>query len=54
VDVEKARKHFDQRAARERLVSRARGVPLVAGYYVGALAVAGAAAVLIVRAVCGG
>jgi len=44
VDVEKARSHFNRRARLERVNARARGVPLIAGYYVGALIVAAAIA----------
>lgn len=39
VDVDKAREHFDNRAARARPFARARGARLVAGYYIGTLAV---------------
>lgn len=55
MDVEKAREHFDQRAARERHRGRARGARLIVGYYAGALLVlAIVAAVALARAVSGG
>lgn len=47
VDVEKARSYFDRRARLERVNARARGVPLVAGYYVGAVTVAAIIAVFL-------
>lgn len=39
MDVAKARKHFDARAAAERAPARARGVPLMAGYLAGVAAI---------------
>lgn len=47
MDVEKARSYFDRRARRERVNARARGAYLVAGYYAGALIVAGVIAAVL-------